>query len=322
MIQLVMSAALLLLAAVRVPALLRNRSDLVFLAAVFAGLAALLMSPIVYVPVDTVAGGINLTKLAIQSLMVLGLWHLHLAVLEGIAPGADRRPALVRSLPLTATLALQTTFFFLTGPTTTTTTWGIYVVDRLFGLLFSVMVTGFVAWICGGITIACIRYVPKMRRAFRIGFSMVGLGAAIACVAMGHMTLSLLVFHIPALVGLLNPDGFPYSLMEMASIVLVGVGLTIPVVAGKRERRNRLRWNNATIARIEPIREKALRNASLDRTLGAGPGSPIQDKLHRMIVEVWDAELAAGPSGTSLTPEERSYLLSVEEKLHASATKA
>ncbi|MDQ0849979.1 hypothetical protein QFZ65_001917 [Arthrobacter sp. B3I9] len=320
MMQLFMAAALFLLAGARVPALLRNRADMVFLAAAFEALGALLMNPDIYVMVDMVLGGMNLTKLILNSLMILGLWYLHRAVMEAIAPGADKRPALVRSLPLTITLGVQSVFFLLTGPTDTTTTWAIYQ-GRLPALLFSLMLTGFICWVCARIAVACVRYVPRMRRSFRVGFSMVGLGSVIAFIAMAKMTIAMLTVGLPAL-SVINPPEFPYSLLEMAAIVLVGLGLTIPVIAGRTARRKQLRWNIETLAQVEPIWAKALRGASLDRTLKADPQAPEQDRLHRMIVEIWDAELAAGPSATFLTPEERRYLLSVEAKLHLSPATA
>ena len=73
MMQFLMAAALFLLAGARIPALLRSRSDLVFTCAVYGGVGSLLMSPVVYVPVDTALGGMNLVKLVLNSLMIVSL---------------------------------------------------------------------------------------------------------------------------------------------------------------------------------------------------------------------------------------------------------
>ena len=122
MTQILMAAALFVLAAARVPALRRNGSDTVFLAAVFAGASSLLLNPAIYMAADSALGGINLAKLALNSFMIVGLWFLRNAVLSAIAPEADTRSPWARRMPLIITLALQTVFFALTGPTVSTTT--------------------------------------------------------------------------------------------------------------------------------------------------------------------------------------------------------
>ena len=72
MMQFLMAAALFLLAGARIPALLRPDA-LVFSCAVYGGMGSLLMSPIVYVPVDTALGRMNLVKLVLNSLMIISL---------------------------------------------------------------------------------------------------------------------------------------------------------------------------------------------------------------------------------------------------------
>ncbi|MFF2246556.1 hypothetical protein ACFVTM_20565 [Arthrobacter sp. NPDC058130] len=321
MTQMFMAAALFLLAAARIPALLRNRTDLVFSCAVYGCIGSLLMSPVVYVPVDTALGGMNLVKLALNSLIIIALWYLRLAAFAAIAPEAGvRRSWWTRTLPLTLTLTLQTAFFFLTGPTATTTTWGMYE-DRFPALLFSLMLTLFICSMSAEIAVICFRYVPRMSPSFRIGFSMLGAGCIMGFLVMAEMCLSLLSRHLTFLAVLARPD-FPYHELELAATVLAGAGLTIPAVAGRAARRKLHRWNTETLARVKSIWAKALQSTSLDRTLETEPQAPVQDRLHRMIVEIWDAELAAGTSATFLTPEERSYLLSVEAELHISPARA
>ena len=321
MMQFLMAAALFLLAGARVPALLRNRTDLVFSCAVYGAMGSLLMSPTVYVPVDTVLGGMNLVKLVLNSLMIISLWYLRLAAYAAIAPEAGgRRSWWTRTLPLTLTLTLQTAFFLLTGPTVTTPAWGIYE-DRFPALLFSLMLTLFICSMSAEIAVICFRYVPRMSRAFRVGFSMLGAGCIMGFLVMAEMCISLLARHLTVLSVLVRPD-FPYHQLELVATVLAGAGLTIPAVAGRAARRNLHRWNTETLARIESIWAKALRSTSLDRTLEADPQAPVQDRLHRMIVEIWDADLAADTSATFLTAEERSYLLSVEARLHISPARA
>lgn len=310
MIQLLMAAVLFVLAAVRIPAVVRNGRDTVFLAAVFAGIASVLMSPAVYATVDAVIGGTNVVKLALHSSMIVGLWYLRCAVLEAIMP-PDTRRALIRTLPLTATLILQLLFFVLTGPTTTTVTWGLYH-ERLPAALFSAMLIVFVGWVCAGVAATCFRYIPRMRRSFRVGFTMVGVGCVVGMLVVVTFTIGLLSVPIPALLALPVPSQAAIGVLEMVTIVLVGAGLTVPALAGRTGRKRRARWEADTLAGVEPIRERILQDVDPERLLESDPAAPARDRLHRMIVEVWDAELA---SGGTLTPQERAFLLAAEEQL-------
>ena len=310
MIQLLTAAVLLVLAAVRVPAMVRNGRDTVFLAAVFAGAGSLLMSPAVYAAVDAAIGGINITKLALHSSVIVSLWYLRRAVLEAIMP-ADTRPAVVRTLPLTLTLALEFMLFVLTGPTTTTDSWGLYH-DRLPAALFSAVLVAFLGWVCSGGAVVCFRYVPRMRRSFKAGFTMAGAGCVLGLFVTIKFTIGLLLIPLPAFSAIPLPPDSVIRVVEMLALILTGAGLLLPAVAGWTGRRRRARWEADTLAGVEPIRERILQNVDPDRLLETDPTAPARERLHRMIVEVWDAELA---SGGTLTPRERAFLLAAEKQL-------
>ncbi|MGO4807501.1 hypothetical protein AB4089_20550 [Arthrobacter sp. 2MCAF15] len=310
MIQLLMAAVLFVLAAVRIPAVIRNGRDTVFLAAVFAGIASVLMSPAVYATVDAVIGGTNVVKLALHSSMIVGLWYLRCAVLEAIMP-PDTRRALIRTLPLTGTLILQLLLFVLTGPTVTTDSWGAYHV-RLPAALFSTVLIVFIGWVCCGVAVACFRYIPRMRRSFKVGFTMVGIGCVVGVLVMVRFTIGLLSVPVPALEAVPVPSHAAIGVLEMLTVILVGAGLTIPAMAGRSGRKRRARWEAKTLAGVEPIRERVLHNVDPGRLLESDPAAPARERLHRMIVEVWDAELA---SGGTLTAQERTFLLAAEEQL-------
>ena len=310
MIELVMTAVLFVLAAARIPAVVRNGRDTVFLAAIFAGSSSVLMSPAVYAMLDDSLGGINVVKLALNSSMIIGLWYLRRAVLEAIMP-ADSRRVLISTLPLTAALLLQLLFFVLAGPTTTTASWGLYH-DRLPAALFSAVLITFIGWVCAEVTVACFRYIPVMRRSFKVGFTMVGAGSIVGMLVTIRFTIGLLAVPIPALLALPVPSDAAIRVMEMITIVLVGAGLTVPAVAGRRRRKRQVRWEADTLAGVEPIRERILQRVGPERFLESDPAAPARDRLHRMIVEVWDAELA---SGGTLAPEERAFLLAAEKQL-------
>ena len=98
----------------------------------------------------------------------------------------------------------------------------------------------------------------------------------------------------------------------MIAVTLVGLGLSLPALAGRITRRRAALRLEKTVAKVEAIRQHALRNVDMDRVLQTGKDATAQDRLHRMLVEIWDAELAAGDGRTVLSPEDREYILLVE----------
>jgi hypothetical protein len=320
MIQLFMAAALAVLAAARMPVLVRKGRDTVFVAAVLACGAALLTNPGVYRATDQVLGGFNLARIIMQALMVMGLWYLRKALLHAVAPEAGKG-SILRRLPLFVTLALLVTFFLIIGPSPTTTTWGDDHEKTLPGAFFSFSGIAFISWICGEIAVVCLRHLPDMRGVFRPGFIMVAAGCGIGSLTMAYMGLDVLSHAMPAIPIHYANDLTTFRILELISIGLVGVGLTLTAVTGHRRRTNIARWEREAITRVEPIRERALQKAGLQRTLESDACASPQERLHRLLVEIWDAQLAAGGEIPVITREERAYLLSVEEKLdldHAS----
>lgn len=321
MIQLFMAGALFLLAAARIPALRRNGRDTVFMAGVFAGASSLLLSPGVYLAVDPLIGGVNVAKLLINTFMVLGLWHLRTAVLHAVSPDADSRPDWLRRLPLALALVLQAAFFVFAGLAPTETIWGVEDHDPVFAVLFVLVLTVFIGWSCGQISWACFRYVPRMRRSFRVGFSMVGLGTFLAVPVIAVMGFFSLANVLPWVDNSSWLAHLPFPQIEMIVVLLVGVGLTIPPVAGNVDRRRASTRLMRTIEKVEQIRSRALHGTNMDRVLKINEDATPQERLHRMIVEIWDAELAAGTEGSVLTREDRDYMLLVESDFDLGRTR-
>lgn len=309
-----MAIALVMLAAARIPALRRKGSDTVFFAAVFASLSAVLIYPPIYVPLDGVLGGTNVGKLLLQSFMVLGLWFLRTAVINAVSPETSKQRTKLHQIPLYLALAAQTVTFILSVPTKTTTQWSNDYGTELMPALFSLTVDWYVAWVCAEIAYTCLRFIPRMSGTFRRSFTLVGAGCGLGSITMfvmGVETVSLATTLVPTF-NLRDTE--TYKLLELTSIALVGIGLTLTSIIGRRNRLRTARWEMDTLKKISPIHDRALKRVGENRALGADETAPPQDRLHRMVVEIWDAELAAG-SGQVLTVEERDYILGVERRL-------
>lgn len=314
MIQILMAAALAVLAAARLPVLVRKGRDTVFVAAVLACGAALLTNPGVYLVTDRALGGFNLARIIVQALMILGLWFLRKALLHAVAPEADKE-GFLRRMPLIIALAALVIFFVMLGPTTTTTTWGDDYEKTLVGALFSDAGIAFISWICAEIAVVCLRHLPGMSGVFRPGFVMVAAGCGLGSLTMAYMALDVVSHALPSFRLHYPGDINTFRVLELISISLVGIGLTLTAVTGQRRRQRIARWERDALDKVAPIRERALQKAGLQRTLESDDDAPIQDRLHRLLVEIWDAQLAAGGNTSVITREERAYLLSVEEKL-------
>jgi hypothetical protein len=148
---------------------------------------------------------------------------------------------------------------------------------------------------------------------------MVGIGSAVGVLSAVLMTLDVLANAMPGM-AMWNFHSTPlYQVVQLIPIGLIGPGLSIPAWAGRAERKRTERWEQETLARVQPIQVRALQTAGMDRTLETDASAPAQEKLHRLIVEIRDAELAMGGDSV-LTPDERAYLLTVEHKLDLERT--
>jgi uncharacterized membrane protein len=314
MMQLIMAAALYLLGLARVPALLKSGRDPVFAAALLTGTAALLTSPAVYPAVDQALGGQNVAKLAQHTSMMIGMWFIRGGILNAVAPVRERRRQRYRTLPLYVALGLQAVLFLATdaGPTTMDFQ-GTYN-KTLPGALFYSMVMLFTGWVCAEIAVVLRRIVPELRGPFRLGFLLVGTGAFLGTISSAAMVLDILATAVPALAFFSFHATPLQQVLDLVPTVLVGLGMTIPAVAGQLERTRTRRWEKSTLLKVMPIRDRALTRAGTGRTLRSDPRTSVPEQLHRMIVQIWDAELAAG-DGSALTAEDRAYLLTVERKL-------
>jgi hypothetical protein len=314
MMQLFMAAALYLLGLARVPALLKSGRDPVFMAALLTGTAALLTSPAAYPVVDQALGGQNVAKLAQHTSMMIGMWFIRGGILNAVAPVMERRRQRFRTLPLYVALVLQAVLFLATDAGATTMEFQGTYNKTLPGALFYSMVMIFTGWVCAEIAIVLRRFVPEMRGAFKVGFLLVGTGAFLGTLSSAAMVLDILATAVPALAAFSFHETPLQQVLDLVPTVLVGVGLTIPAVAGQLERSRTRQWEKNTLLRVTPIRDRALARADTERTLPSDPRTTVPEQLHRMIVQIWDAELAAG-DGSVLTAEDRAYLLTVERKL-------
>lgn len=314
-IHLLTAAFMYLLAAARLPALLRSGSDAVFGAALLIGTAGLLTSPDVYVAVDQILGGRNIATLVQHSLMVAGVWNMRCGVMDAVSRRAgQQRRKRHEQIPMYLTLVTQAVFFAAASPGPTTTDFGHDYNGTLPGALFYSMVMLFSGWVCAEVAVISRRYLPRMKGAFKAGFFLVGAGTFLGAFAAVAMVLDIMAATVQPIAFFSFHRTPLQELFELIPTALVGAGLTVPAVAGQVARIRYRRWEKAALAAVAPIRDRALALSGSGGTLQPGPGTTTSEQLHRMIVQIWDAELAAG-TASAITAEERAYLLAVDRKL-------
>lgn len=309
-----MAAVLYLLGAARIHVLLKTKRDRVFNAAVLAGTGALLTNPHVYVFADGLLGGQNWARWAMHTLMAVGLWQLRLAITEAVAQDNGQKDRF-GAAPMYLTVGLQTVFFALIHKEPTTTNFVDTFNTQPAGAAFYSMVILFIGWVCAEIAISCYRFVPRMHGVFKVGFSMVFAGSSMGIAAAAVMLCDSLSHVIPALAPMNFHTTPLYVLIQLIPIGLCGIGLTLPALAGRVQKARKTRWQAETHATVADLRNRILMKVGSERTLGADTATNTKDSLHRMIVEIWDAELASS-DGPALSPEERTYLLNVERQLN------
>ncbi len=309
-----MAAVLYLLGAARIHVVLNNKRDRVFNAAALAGTGALLTNPHVYVFADELVGGQNWARWALHTLMALGLWQLRCAITEAVAQDNGHRDRF-GAAPMYITVGFQTLFFLMIVKEPTTTNFVDTFNAQPSGAAFYSMVIIFIGWVCAEITTACFRFVPKMHGVFKVAFSMVFLGSALGIAAAAVMLCDALSHVIPALASMNFHTTPLYVVIQLIPIGLCGVGLTLPALAGRVQKARKTRWETEAHAVVADLRNRVLSKVGSERTLGTNTSTTTKDSLHRMIVEIWDAELASS-DGPALRSEERTYLLDVERRLN------
>lgn len=309
-----MAAVLYLLGAARIHVVLNNKRDRVFNAAALAGTGALLTNPQVYVFADGLLGGENWARWAMHALMAFGLWQLRCAITEAVAQDNGQRDRF-GAAPMYITVVLQTLFFLMIVKKPTTTNFVDTFNTQPSGAAFYSMVIVFIGWVCAEIASACFRFVPKMHGVFKVAFSMVFVGSSLGIAAAAVMLCDALSHVITALAPINFHTTPLYVVIQLIPIGLCGIGLTLPVLAGRVQKARNARWETETHAVVADLRNRVLSKVGSERTLGTHANTGTKDSLHRMVVEIWDAELASADD-PALDSKERTYLLDVERRLN------
>lgn len=306
------ASEIVLLASVlaRSPALARNPRDPVFYAALFALLAMTLNETHVFAAVEGLLGGIELTRLIIHLSLQFGLFLLRGAVVKAADPGALRFAS--NGVPFLLATVVQLVAFALMEAEAAQTQYREGIALHFPYLIFSVSFVLYMLWVFADLVRVSTKYVPSMSGAMKTGFVLIGSGsllAVIACVSQLCALTARFMALEPQLVFLLS--GTYLVLASLASLACCA-GIAAPSLASAAARRKIRKVHAETLPALEELWMRTVFQRGLPY-LPVDDSAPAQQRLHRMFIEVRDADLAAG--GTLLTPKEGALLQEVEDAL-------
>lgn len=295
---------------VRAGALARNRRDPVFYAALFWLLAMTLNEAHVYAAAESVLGGILLTALIIHLSLQLGLFLLRRAVVQAADPGTLRFASSM--VPFIVATAVQIVSYLLMDVETAKAQFNGGTALHVPYLVFSVSFVLYLLWVFFGLMMISIRYVPAMTGAMKTGFILIGTGSLLALIGCSSQVLALTARFMgiePRIVFVLS--GIYVVLASLASMACCA-GIAVPAAASNAARRKQRNYHAAALPAVEELWNRTVVQRGV-RHLPVNEAAPARQRLHRMFIEIRDADLAAGK--TLLSDQESALLQEVEDRL-------
>ncbi|MDJ0350586.1 hypothetical protein [Cryobacterium sp. PH29-G1] len=306
----------------------RRRTDQSILyAAVMIAVSLTLNIDAVYFATDGLLGGRNYADLPANLLLLLGVYFLSRAILRASSPSRARaadRPFRIGAI-VTASL-MVTAFVFIDAPETS----GSFMQD--YGHQPAAAAYSLIQFTYLGIVVAltgtiCLRFAGRMSTpARRLGFRIVGAGcggAVLTVLSVVGMDLA----HVFGAMPLVALFASAYNVLNMAAILLLCLGLSLPPILGwvsKRIDRRKLQdvlpdltriWNDVSAQHVE-LGDETHRNT---------PGMASRDVdtvVHRTLVEIRDALLFDPSVRDRLTDEDLALLTATETHIGAQSASA
>ncbi|TFD90113.1 hypothetical protein [Cryobacterium serini] len=306
----------------------RRRTDQSILyAAVMIAVSLTLNIDAVYFAADGLLGGQNYADLPANLLLLLGVYFLSRAILRASSPSranAAARPFRIGAV-ITASL-MVTTFVLIDAPTTS----GTFMQD--FGNQPAAAAYSLIQFTYLGIVVAltgtiCLRFAGRMSTpARRLGFRVVGAGCGAAVLTVLSV-VGMDLAHVFGSLSLLSLFASAYDVLNLAAILLLCFGLSLPPILGWVSTKLHRRKLQAAL----PDLTRIWADVSAQRIeLGDGshpyaPGSVSRDVdtvVHRMLVEIRDALLFNPTARDRLRDKDLTLLAATETRIGAQRTSA
>ena len=294
MIQDISAAVIWCLALCLLPDLKRRKDQSILVAAVTIATALTLNVDRIYIAGDQLLGNRNLLDLIANIFMVVGIYFLSRAILRAadVSETVDIHNRAGLSVLGIVVVALIVSFGLVDAPRTSSS------FMRDFGNQWPAAVYSSVQFLYIGAVVAitgftCFRFRGEMTRPyFRVAFVFIGLGCALAVVLV-LAVLGMDVLHLMGELEAMTHLSYVYDAAEVGAMVFLCVGLALPPVASRLERRSDARAATVLVERLSGPWDRITSERSEVRLSVAQTAIDSHDapkrRLHRMLVEIQDA---------------------------------
>lgn len=292
----------------------RNRKDhSVLYSALTIAVSLTLNIDGVYLAVDAAIGGRNVADLVANALLMTGLYFLFLAVIGAAwSAGARAVRTPLRWFLAVSLVIIAFAFFFIDAPTSSTS----FMIDygaQPAAAIYSIIQFLFIGVVTGTGAYVCAVYAWRMNRwSYRIGFSLVGIGCLFA-VGLSTLVVLMDVAHVTGEDATLAELQTWYWPLYAPALIAMSIGAALPAVMG---------WISAKRTRhqlaqsLAPLEELWSEVQASDYELPAtAPTSALDERVHRLHVEVRDALLRNPDKEAELRPDQRALLRRVDHTL-------
>ncbi|MDQ0078262.1 hypothetical protein [Arthrobacter oryzae] len=325
MIQAIAAAVIWCLALCLLPDLKRRKDQSILVAAVTIATALTLNVDGIYRAGDSLLGNRNLLDLVANVFMVVGIYFLSRAILRAanVSDTVDIHNRTGQSVLGMVVVALIVSFSLVDAPQTSTS----FMKD--FGSQWPAAAYSAVQFLYIGAVVAitgvtCFKFRGEMARPyFRVAFVFIGLGCALAVVLV-LAVLGMDVLHLMGEREAMTRLSYVYDAAFLGAMVFLCVGLALPPVARRLERRSDARAADVLVERLSEPWDRITSGRSEIRLNVVPTAIDRQDapkrRLHRMLVEIQDALFVDPNLAQSLSQNDVDVLRAAERHLGARST--
>ncbi|MHA7294395.1 DUF6545 domain-containing protein [Arthrobacter sp. HLT1-21] len=325
MIQGIAAAVIWCLALCLLPDLKRRKDKSILVAALTIATALTLNVDLIYTAGDRLLGSRNLLDLIANIFMVVGIYFLSRAILRAanVSETVDAHKRAGLWTLGTVVVALIVSFSLIDAPLTSTS------FMRDFGSQWPAAVYSSVQFLYIGVVMAitgstCFRFRGEMARPyFRVALMFIGVGCALAVVLV-LVVLGMNVLHLIGELEAMTRLSYVYDAALVAAMVFLCVGLALPPVARRLERRADARAAAILVERLSGLWDRITSERSeirlnLTQTAVDRHDAP-KRRLHRMLIEIQDALFVDPHLAQSLSQNDLDVLRETEQHLRTRLT--
>jgi hypothetical protein len=279
----------------------------------------------VYLAGDRLLGSRNVLDLCSSIFMVVGIYYLSRAIMRAVDltdTEGQRHSGGLSALGL-AVAALITSFSLIDAPRTSTS----FMVD--FGAQWAAAAYSSIQFLYIGAVVSvtgytCFRFRGQMaKRFFRVAFTFIGIGCSLALLLVLDV-LAMDILHLGGQIQAMKGLSSVYGAAELGAMAFLCVGLALPPIARRLERRTDSRTTAYFVDRLTEPWDRLTAGRSQGRldiseTVLDSQEAP-KYRLHRMLVEIQDALFLEPDLAKRLDARDADVLGEAEKHLQARFT--